>query len=58
MKKDAESSEFWLGKIDDGSLKMARSFIDRLQGLIDLCIYNENRVIDIKDDKKKVDDEF
>ena len=57
MKKDAESSEFWLGKSDDGSLKMARSFIDRLTGLIDLCIYKENRVIDLKEDKKKTEDE-
>ena len=38
MKKDAESCEFWLGLSDDESLKMARSFIDRLNGLIDLCI--------------------
>lgn len=61
MKKDAESCEFWLGKSDETSLKMARSFIDRLQGLIDLCIYNENRVIDLKNDKKKeeeVEEEF
>ena len=57
MKKDAESSEFWLGKSDDASLKMARSFIDRLTGLIDLCIYSENRVLDLKDDKKKEEDQ-
>ena len=58
MKKDAESCEFWLGKSDEASLKMARSFVDRLQGLIDLCIYSENRVIDLKDDNKNVDEEF
>ena len=52
MKKDAESCEFWLGKSDDESLKMSRSFIDRLTGLVDLCIYNENRVLDLKDEKK------
>lgn len=57
MKKDAESCEFWLGKSDDGSLKMARSFIDRMGGLIDLCIYKENRVLDIKNDKKSKEDE-
>jgi hypothetical protein len=48
MKKDAENSEFWLGKKDQESLKMARSFIDRLSSLIDLCIYQENRVLDIE----------
>ena len=59
MKKDAEQSEFWLGKAEDESLKMARSFIDRLTGLMDLCIYNENRVLDLKDEKKdKQDEEF
>ena len=59
MKKDAESCEFWLGKSEDDSLKMARSFIDRLNGLIDLCIYKENRVLDFKTKKKKEgDDEF
>ena len=58
MKKDAESCEFWLGKSDDESLKMSRSFIDRQTGLVDLCIYNQNRVLDLKDDKKNEDHEF
>ena len=61
MKKDAESCEFWLGQSDEKSLKMARSFIDRLQTMIDLCLYNENRVIEAQDEKKKdepVDAEF
>ena len=56
MKKDAESCEFWLGKSDDDSLKMARSFIDRLNGLIDLCIYRQNRVLQLKDDTKSAGD--
>lgn len=56
MKKDAESCEFWLGESDDESLKMSRSFIDRLTGLIDLCIYKENRVLDLKDEKKTTQD--
>ena len=56
MKKDAESCEFWLGESDEKHLKMSRSFIDRLNGLIDLCIYNENRVLDLKDDKKEDQD--
>ena len=56
MKKDAESCEFWLGESEEKHLKMARSFIDRLNGLIDLCIYNENRVLDLKDDKKEDQD--
>ena len=58
MKKDAESCEFWLGLSDEESLKMARSFIDRLNGLVDLCIYKENRVLDVKQDEKKNDEEF
>ena len=60
MKKDAESCEFWLGKSDVESLKMARSFIDRLTGLVDLCIYKENRVLDLHDEKKgsNGDEEF
>lgn len=47
MKKEAENAEFWLGKDDTESLKMSRSFIDRLQSLTDLCIYKENRVVDL-----------
>lgn len=60
MKKDAESCEFWLGKSDEESLKMSRSFIDRLNGLVDLCIYKENRVLDLQDEKKgsQQDEEF
>ena len=46
MKKDAENSEFWLGRSDNQSLKMARSFIDRLTAMTNLCIYEENRVLD------------
>ena len=57
MKKDAESCEFWLGLSDDESLKMARSFIDRTNGLIDLCIYKENRVLDLNEDKKEAKEE-
>ncbi len=57
MKKDAESCEFWLGKSDEGSLKMARSFIDRLNGLIDLCIYRENRVLQLKDNNRADEDD-
>jgi hypothetical protein len=56
MKKDAESSEFWMGDEKIDSLKMSRSFIDRLQALTDLNVYRENRVIDLgnkKQDKKR-----
>jgi len=56
MKKDAETSEFWMGDEKIESLKMSRSFIDRLQALTDLNVYRENRVIDLgnkKQDKKK-----
>jgi hypothetical protein len=51
MKKDAEASEFWLGDNKEDSLKMARSFIDRLAALTDLCVYRENRVIDLGNKK-------
>lgn len=56
MKKEAEAAEFWLGQEETKSLKRARSFIDRLGALTDLCIYKENRVVDLgnkKEDPKK-----
>lgn len=56
MKKDAENAEFWMGDEKFESLKMARSFIDRLAALTDLNVYRENRVIDLgnkKQNKKK-----
>jgi hypothetical protein len=56
MKKEAEAAEFWLGKEDEASLKRSRSFIDRLSALTDLCIWRENRVVDLgnkKEEKKK-----
>ena len=56
MKKEAEAAEFWLGKEDENSLKRSRSFVDRLSALTDLCIFKENRVIDLgnkKEEKKK-----
>lgn len=51
MKKEAEAAEFWLGKEETGPLKRARSFIDRLGALTDLCIYKENRVVDLGNKK-------
>jgi len=56
MKKDAEACEFWMGIERQDALKMSRSFIDRLSALSDLCMYKENRIIDLgnkKNDKKK-----
>lgn len=56
MKKDAESAEFWMGLEETKHLKEARSFIDRLSAITDLCVYRENRVIDLgnkKPDKRK-----
>jgi len=38
-------------KVD--SLKMSRSFIDRLAALTDLNVYRENRVIDLGNKKEK-----
>lgn len=56
MKKDAEACEFWMGIERQDALKMSRSFIDRLSALSDLCMFKENRIIDLgnkKNDKKK-----
>ena len=53
MNKIAENSEFWMGKKDEESKKTARNFIDKLSWLIDLCIYNENRVLELKGGSKK-----
>lgn len=62
MKKDAENAEFWMGDEKTESLKMSRSFIDRLSALTDLNVYRENRVIDLGNKKqtkrkKKNDDD-
>ena len=53
MNKIAENSEFWMGREDDKSRKWARSFLDKMTWLIDLCIYNENRVLELKGGNKK-----
>jgi len=51
MKKDAEACEFWMGIERQDALKMSRSFIDRLSALSDLCMYKENRIIDLGNKK-------
>ena len=53
MNKIAENSEFWMGRDDEKSRKWARSFLDKMTWLIDLCIYNENRVLELKGGNKK-----
>ena len=53
MNKIAEESEFWMGKIDEESLKISRNFIDKMSWLIDLCIYNDNRVLEMGKGNKK-----
>ena len=53
MNKIAENSEFWMGRDDETSRKTARSFLDKLTWLIDLCIHNENRVLELKGGNKK-----
>lgn len=60
MRKIADNSDMWMGLNDDNSLKTTRSFIDKLQGLTDLCIKNENRVLDFggAENGKKEDEEF
>ncbi len=56
MKRFADSSEFWLGNSDQASLTKANNFMNQLNFMTDLCIFNPNRVIHF-DDKKKKDDE-
>ena len=58
MKKDAEGSEFWMGKADNRTaLKQSRIFITKLEMLTDLSIHKPDRVIDIDDKKKKKDED-
>ena len=58
MKRKAEESEFWMGVSEDrDSLKTARWFIEKLEMLTDLCVWVENRVIDLDEKKKKNEDE-
>ena len=52
MKKDAENCESWMGLEDNESLKLSRSFVDRMSALTDLNVYRENRVIDLGNKKK------
>ena len=53
MKKEVEDAENWFGKGTDKENKKAlirtRSFMDNMTSLINLCIYKENRVLDIKE---------
>lgn len=56
MKNDVEKAEFWVGMSSDDGLKQTRNFIDRLSSLTELCVFKENRVVDMgnkKDEKKR-----
>lgn len=57
MKRTSENSEFWMGDPGREQLKTARWFIEKLEMLTDLCVWVENRVIDLEEKKKKNDDE-
>lgn len=57
MRKDAENSEFWIGQTDDEKkLRSSRAFIDQLEMLTELCLYNPQRVIEVE--QKKNDDDL
>ena len=56
MKKEAEKSEAWMGKLEEENLKQARLFINKMEMITDLCVYKPNRVIDVDDKKKKGED--
>ena len=60
MKKEAEEAEFWLGKESKLALIRTRGFIDKMSSLINLCIYKENRVLDIgqEDGNEEEEKEF
>ena len=63
MRKDLEAEEKWLGQEEKKALIRTRSFMDKMSALIDLCIYQENRVLNEvdpgKDDHNKSEsDEF
>ena len=46
MRKDLEAEEKWLGQEDKKALIRTRSFMDKFSALIDLCIYQEDRVLE------------
>jgi hypothetical protein len=52
LKKLADLADDWLGIPDRDKLKITRQFIDRVEMLTDLCIFNPNRVVDIEQKKK------
>jgi len=56
MKNDVEKAEFWVGIDSEEGLKKTRSFLDRLSSLTDLCVFKDNRVVDMgnkKEEKKR-----
>jgi len=56
MKNDVEKAEFWVGLDSEEALKKTRSFLDKLTSLTDLCVFKDNRVVDMgnkKDEKKR-----
>lgn len=53
MKREAETCEFWMGSSVREKLKKSMEFIEKLEMLTDLCVYRQNRVIEIDDKKKK-----
>lgn len=53
MKKNAEEMDMWMGKTKVEFLKNSRIFMQKLDLLIDLCVYNPKRVIEFDDKKKK-----
>lgn len=56
MNKVTENAEFWLGRDDTASLRIANKFMNELTFMTDLCLYNPDRVIDFEEKKKNDDD--
>ena len=53
MKNDVEKAEFWIGIPTEDGLKQSRNIIDRLSSLTDLCVFKENRVVDLGNKKEE-----
>ena len=53
MKNDVEKAEFWLGINTAEGLTQSRNIIDRLSSLTDLCVFKENRVVDLGNKKEE-----
>jgi hypothetical protein len=57
MGEQATDSDSWLGESSNEALKKSMGFINKMEMLIDLCTYVENRVFETNEKKKNDDSE-